>query len=374
MEIKIFCFNVNGLRSLDKFICEKMKMTFNDWLLHLDYDIYCFQEIKGSEETLKKYFILEDFCAFASFHVKPNLHGVMTLVRKNGLVTKVEEIEKGRILLTDHGNFRVLNCYLPFLDENRYEEDELKIKIKEIMKIYRKVDEIVEKQNDIFICGDLNTTYNMSDNFLYQQELERLVYIDKVMDISNINKYDRELETKKNGREVFVEASAIKNTNQLIKVFEPDFYRKVCDLSENGIFTAKIKPKYAELPFYYLTVRNLYGRFMEKEQRKWLYSLLNKDVVDLYRVKHDGLFKYTCWDIQKSHRKINLGTRIDYILLKTQNDWNLISAEIEDEIFGSDHCPVSIEIEIDLEKIKSYKNLLVKPRTIKDFFKPNKNV
>lgn len=351
VEVKIMSFNVNGLRSLDKYIkeykCNK-NYDFNDYLLEVNYDIYCFQEIKGSKDNLEKLFTLRDYCAFASFHKQPGRHGVMTLVRKNGFCFKTEEIDKGRILKTTHNGFVIYNCYMPYCSEDAAPEV--------IIGVYEKLQDVLEKDTEkcIFVCGDLNATYNMSDNYIYQQEYEKIVYIDKFTTKILKNRNNKEIEKT--------------CANQLIKVWDDVFYKKLCELSENGIYTDKIRPNHKEMPVYYLTVSELYKRFLEKRQRKWLFDLV-KEFKDVFRSVNTELFQYTCWDQQLSLRSVNLGTRIDYILMKTTENYKIDKAEIKTDIFGSDHCPVTLEIDIDLvENTRFKKNLLSKPRSLLDFF------
>ena len=45
-------------------------------------------------------------------------------------------------------------------------------------------------------------------------------------------------------------------------------------------------------------------------------------------------------------RSRNVGWRIDYFCISNSLEEKLISADIHDDILGSDHCPVSIDINI----------------------------
>lgn len=46
-------------------------------------------------------------------------------------------------------------------------------------------------------------------------------------------------------------------------------------------------------------------------------------------------------------RERNVGWRIDYFIVSDRAKEQIRSAEIYNEIFGSDHCPVSIELDIE---------------------------
>jgi exodeoxyribonuclease III len=55
--------------------------------------------------------------------------------------------------------------------------------------------------------------------------------------------------------------------------------------------------------------------------------------------------RYSYWDQITRARERNVGWRIDYFLVDKDLENNLKSADIHDQIMGSDHCPVSIELE-----------------------------
>jgi len=55
--------------------------------------------------------------------------------------------------------------------------------------------------------------------------------------------------------------------------------------------------------------------------------------------------RYTWWDMKSRARDRNVGWRLDYFFVSESMKENVKSAAIMPEIFGSDHCPISIEIE-----------------------------
>ncbi|MFD0795949.1 exodeoxyribonuclease III [Maribacter chungangensis] len=68
-------------------------------------------------------------------------------------------------------------------------------------------------------------------------------------------------------------------------------------------------------------------------------------LVDTYRAKHPNTFdKYTFWSMRGGARSRNVGWRIDYFLVSESLWPNVVSAEIHDQVMGSDHCPISIEL------------------------------
>ena len=56
---------------------------------------------------------------------------------------------------------------------------------------------------------------------------------------------------------------------------------------------------------------------------------------------------YSWWSYRFQARAKNAGWRIDYFLTSKRLDDKLVSADIHTEIFGSDHCPVEVVIDLD---------------------------
>ena len=69
-------------------------------------------------------------------------------------------------------------------------------------------------------------------------------------------------------------------------------------------------------------------------------------MIDTLRQFNQQPEQYTWWSHFAKARQRNIGWRIDYFLLSKQLLPQLTSAEIHAEQLGSDHCPISIEIEV----------------------------
>lgn len=83
------------------------------------------------------------------------------------------------------------------------------------------------------------------------------------------------------------------------------------------------------------------------EEREKLTELLDAGFVDSFRYIHpneEG--RYSWWSYRFNARKNNAGWRIDYFLVSERIKENIKDADIHSEILGSDHCPVTLEIEI----------------------------
>jgi exodeoxyribonuclease-3 len=81
------------------------------------------------------------------------------------------------------------------------------------------------------------------------------------------------------------------------------------------------------------------------EERKGIDNYLKAGLIDTFREFHPTEERYTWWTQWGNARANNVGWRIDYFFISESLRKKLKSAEIYESIFGSDHCPISIELE-----------------------------
>ncbi len=91
--------------------------------------------------------------------------------------------------------------------------------------------------------------------------------------------------------------------------------------------------------------RNHMNPGFSDEERGKMSELLNSGFVDSYRMLHPEEKKYSWWSYRFSARERNVGWRIDYFLVSDDAAEQITSAEIHNNVMGSDHCPVSLEID-----------------------------
>lgn len=83
------------------------------------------------------------------------------------------------------------------------------------------------------------------------------------------------------------------------------------------------------------------------EEREKMTALLDSGFIDTFRYFYpDVTQRYSWWSYMFKSREKNAGWRIDYFLASKELENNLVSAEIHDEIMGSDHCPVELVIDL----------------------------
>jgi exodeoxyribonuclease-3 len=82
------------------------------------------------------------------------------------------------------------------------------------------------------------------------------------------------------------------------------------------------------------------------EERAWITKILNLGYIDIFRKFHSEPGLYTFWDMRTHAREFNNGWRIDYFLVSDDIADNVTAANIHADVYGSDHCPISIDLKI----------------------------
>lgn len=85
--------------------------------------------------------------------------------------------------------------------------------------------------------------------------------------------------------------------------------------------------------------------FMPHE-RAALGELLAVGLVDSLRYLHPNAAKYSWWSQRSNLRERNVGWRLDYILVSEDLRERIVAADTHPEIAGSDHCPVSLALDL----------------------------
>ena len=80
------------------------------------------------------------------------------------------------------------------------------------------------------------------------------------------------------------------------------------------------------------------------QERAAFTHLLNQGYIDIWRTRNPEEIKYSWWSYRFHARENNAGWRIDYFVCSTRLYPMVRDIEIHNEIYGSDHCPVSIDL------------------------------
>ena len=78
------------------------------------------------------------------------------------------------------------------------------------------------------------------------------------------------------------------------------------------------------------------------EERAWMDSFIAAGYVDTFRKFCPDPGQYSWWSYRSNAREKNIGWRIDYFMVDAASADRVTDAAIHSEVFGSDHCPVSI--------------------------------
>jgi len=108
------------------------------------------------------------------------------------------------------------------------------------------------------------------------------------------------------------------------------------NVAHTEIDLARPKPNY-----------NKTSGYTQKEIDGLDYIMEKADLIDSFRLLHpDAIEKYSFWNQRFRARDRNAGWRIDYFLVSRSIADKITAAEIHMDVMGSDHCPVSLEIDI----------------------------
>lgn len=128
--------------------------------------------------------------------------------------------------------------------------------------------------------------------------------------------------------------------------WEDDFrtYLVALDKKKPVIFCGDLNVAHEEIDIKNPKTNRRNAGFTDEEREKFT-ELLNSGFADTFRTLHPEEVTYSWWSYRFKAREKNAGWRIDYFVVSERLMSAVKKASIHTDIFGSDHCPVSIEIE-----------------------------
>lgn len=81
-------------------------------------------------------------------------------------------------------------------------------------------------------------------------------------------------------------------------------------------------------------------------ERAWIDTFIDHGYIDIFREFNKQSEEYSWWDMKTRARERNVGWRIDYFFVNKEFMKYVKNAFILQEVLGSDHCPIGIEIEV----------------------------
>lgn len=128
--------------------------------------------------------------------------------------------------------------------------------------------------------------------------------------------------------------------------WEDDFreYLKKLDQKKPVIFCGDMNVAHQEIDIKNPQSNRHNAGFTDEERGKFT-ELLNSGFIDTYRYfRPEQRDDYTWWSYMFNARAKNVGWRIDYFCVSDRFKDSLKSAAIHPEVFGSDHCPIELNI------------------------------
>lgn len=158
-EIEILCWNVNGIRAVEK-------KGFLEWLNQESPDILCLQETKAQPDQIS----LElkqppGYYAYWNFPQRKGYSGAVTFTKEkpikveNGFGIEQFDVE-GRVISAQYPQFTLFDIYFP---NGKMSEERLKYKMDFYDAFLDFVDDLKTKGERLIICGDFNTAHKEID-------------------------------------------------------------------------------------------------------------------------------------------------------------------------------------------------------------------
>ena len=130
--------------------------------------------------------------------------------------------------------------------------------------------------------------------------------------------------------------------------WEADFFNYLKSLEEKKpvIFCGDLNVAHKEIDLKNPKTNRKNAGFTD-EERACMTKLLDNGFTDTFRYKYPDLTDaYSWWSYRFNARAKNAGWRIDYFIVSECLNDKIVDAKIHPDVFGSDHCPVELEIEL----------------------------
>lgn len=283
--LKIFSWNVNGLRAVIN------KGAFQKFLKEYEPDIVCLQEIKAKPEQIKYNF--PGYKVFWNSAKRPGYSGTATLVSS-------ADSSALDVIRWSSGKDRPLDDFLGDVRNIRLEHPN--------QRFYASETSVAVPEGRILTL-DLDKFYLVN------------VYVpNSKPDLSRLKLRENE--------------------------WDPEFlkYLKELEKEKPVVVCGDFNAAHEEIDIARPKTNHHSAGFTD-EERRGITNYINAGFVDTFRSLNPEAVRYTWWSHWGKARENNVGWRIDYFFISKSLEKNLKSAEIYENVMGSDHCPISIELE-----------------------------
>lgn len=118
---------------------------------------------------------------------------------------------------------------------------------------------------------------------------------------------------------------------------------KKLDKTKPVIYTGDLNVAHEEIDLKNPDSNHHNAGFSDEEREKFT-QLLKAGFADTFRSLYPDTVKYSWWSYRFHAREKNIGWRIDYFVVSSRILKNVKNSYIYEEIMGSDHCPIGLEI------------------------------
>jgi exodeoxyribonuclease-3 len=131
-----------------------------------------------------------------------------------------------------------------------------------------------------------------------------------------------------------------------------DFYRHFLKVAQKYmkkgrpvVVTGDVNTSYAEIDLARPKENVKQSGFMP-EEREALGEFFQAGLIDTFRHKYPERVAYTWWNQVTRARERNVGWRLDYFFVSPNLKDKIVDAEVYPDVMGSDHCPVSLTLDL----------------------------
>lgn len=129
-------------------------------------------------------------------------------------------------------------------------------------------------------------------------------------------------------------------------LWEDAFRKYICSFDKPVVLCGDLNVAHKEIDLRN-PKQNIKNAGFTIEEREKFSCVLDSGFIDSFRYLYpDKEYAYTWWSYMANSRAKNIGWRIDYFLLSNSIVSSLVDAYIYSDIYGSDHCPVGIDLNI----------------------------
>lgn len=141
--------------------------------------------------------------------------------------------------------------------------------------------------------------------------------------------------------------NALERLNLREKKWDPEFLKYLKELEKDKpvVVCGDFNAAHEEIDIARPKTNHHSAGFTD-EERRGISNIIGAGLIDTFRSLNPDSVRYTWWSHWGHARENNVGWRIDYFFISKELMPKLKTAEIYENVMGSDHCPISIELEI----------------------------